>query len=139
MKNKKVRANYSKVEKKSGFFFHSLSTLGRGPLTSVFETFFWNLQNHVFKVSVDRSMCRGFIYSSQKSIIFRTHGHTNTQVLNHRTNVRSASRKNTPAQCRGVSNKTPLPLTKTPGKTFVRWPEKMKPHSKLSKIQLRKK
>ena len=34
--------------------------------------FFENLQNHDFKLPVGTSMCRGFIYSSQKTIIIRT-------------------------------------------------------------------
>ena len=41
-------------------------------LTWLFECFFWNLQNHDFKLPVDRSMCRGFIYSSQQVIILLT-------------------------------------------------------------------
>ena len=43
-----------------------------------------------------------------------------------------------PTHYHGVSNKK-KPVTKTPAKTFDKWPEKMKPHSKLSKIELRKK
>ena len=40
-------------------------------------------ENRVFKVSIGRSMCPGFIYQWQKSIIIRTHGRTETSVWRH--------------------------------------------------------
>ena len=36
-------------------------------------------ENRVFKVSIGRSMCPGFIYQWQKSIIIRTHERTNAR------------------------------------------------------------
>ena len=63
------------------------------------DVFFENLQNHDFKLPVGTSMCRGFISSSQKTIIIRTDARTDARThgntsLAPPSNVRSASRNN---------------------------------------------
>ena len=67
------------------------------PILFLNLTFRGFCENRVFKVSIDRSVCHGFIYSRQKSIIFRTNERTNGRTngnisLAAPTNVRSASR-----------------------------------------------